>query len=66
MMAKYIVLGRLTDTGRHGSRDIPQFRAQARERAKALGITFEAYLTMGAYDVVWVLDALVADMPRQG
>jgi len=55
-MATYVVLGKFTDQGRQGQ-NIPQRRAQAREFAKALDVTFTAYLTMGAYDVVWVLNA---------
>ena len=55
-MATYVVLGRFTDQGRQGS-NIPQRRARAHELAKALGASFTAYVTMGAYDVVWVVDA---------
>jgi uncharacterized protein with GYD domain len=56
-MAKYIVLGKMTQQARQAAVDIPKFRAQGRERAKAVGATFESYLTLGKYDVVWVVDA---------
>ena len=56
-MATYIVLGTFTDQGRQGIKDTPERRNQGRERAKALGVTFTAYVTMGAYDVVWVVNA---------
>jgi len=56
-MATYIVLGTFTQKGVEGVKDVPQRRALSRERAKALGLTFEADLTLCAYDLVWVLDA---------
>ena len=57
-MASYVVLAKMTQQGIQGAKDIPQRRAAAKETAKALGITWrEGYLTMGAYDVVIILDA---------
>jgi len=56
-MAKYIVLGKLTQQGRQDAVNSPKHRAQGRERAKAVGVTFERYMTLGKYDVVWVVDA---------
>ena len=56
-MAKWIVLGRLTDQGRRNARDIPKFRAQGRDRAKGMGVTFESFLTMGRFDIIWIVDA---------
>jgi uncharacterized protein with GYD domain len=57
-MARYIVLAKMTQQGVQGAKEIPQRRAAGREAAKALGITIvDSYLTMGAYDVVIVLDA---------
>jgi uncharacterized protein with GYD domain len=56
-MAKYIVLGKFTASGRQGLQDAPQRRAQGTEVARTLGITFDGYLTLGPYDLVWVLDA---------
>ena len=55
-MATYIVLGNFTDQGRTAG-NIPQRRARAHELAKGLGVSFTAYVTMGRYDVVWVVDA---------
>ena len=57
-MARYIVLAKLTQQGVQKAKEIPQRRAAARETAQSMGITFrEGLLTMGAYDVVLVLDA---------
>ena len=56
-MATYIVLGKFTDQGRTGIKDTPERRRRGREAAKALGVTFTAYVTMGAYDIVWVAEA---------
>ena len=56
-MATYIVLGTFTEQGRTGVKDIPERRRRGREAAKSLGVTFTAYLTMGAYDVVWLVEA---------
>lgn len=56
-MATYIVLGRFTEQGRTGIKDTPERRNRGRERAKELGVTFTAYVTMGAFDVVWLVEA---------
>ena len=56
-MATYIVLGNFTDQGRTGIKDTPERRNRGRERAKEFGVTFTAYVTMGAYDVIWVVEA---------
>ena len=56
-MATYIVLGTFTEQGRTGVKDIPERRRRGREAAKSLGVTFTAYLTMGAYDVIWLVEA---------
>ncbi|MDQ6794286.1 MAG: GYD domain-containing protein, partial [Chloroflexota bacterium] len=56
-MATYIVLGTFTDQGRTTIKDTPERRDRGRERAKELGVTFTAYVTMGAYDVIWVVEA---------
>ena len=56
-MAMYIVLGKLTPQGGQSPQDIPERRRANRQRAEALGITFESYLTMGAVDVLWVASA---------
>lgn len=56
-MPKWVVLGKLTEQGRRNMRDIPTFRAQGRERATAMGVSFESFLVMGRYDVIWIVDA---------
>jgi uncharacterized protein with GYD domain len=57
-MATYIVLARMTQQGVQTAKEIPKRRAAAKEAAQALGLTLrEAYLTMGKYDVVLILDA---------
>jgi len=56
-MASYIVLGTFTEQGRTGAKDLPERRRRGREAAKSLGVTFTAYVTMGAYDVVWIVEA---------
>lgn len=57
-MPTYIVLAHMTQQGVQHAKEIPQRRAAAEETAKELGMTLrEAYLTMGAYDVVFVIDA---------
>lgn len=56
-MATYIVLGTFTEQGRTGAKDLPERRRRGREAAKSLGVTFTAYVTMGAYDVVWLVEA---------
>jgi uncharacterized protein with GYD domain len=57
-MATYIVLARMTQQGVQTAKEIPKRRAAAKEAAEALGLNLrEAYLTMGKYDVVLILDA---------
>jgi len=57
-MATYIVLARMTQQGVQNAKEIPKRRAAAKAAAEALGLNLrEAYLTMGKYDVVLVLDA---------
>ncbi len=54
----YVVLGKFTQQGAQKSKDIPQRRAAAMEAAKAVGITWrDAWLTMGQFDVVMILEA---------
>jgi uncharacterized protein with GYD domain len=48
----------MTQQGVQKAKDIPQRREAARQDAESLGITLrEAFLTMGSYDVVLLLDA---------
>src|SRR5262249_24016574 len=55
-MPTYIVLAHMTQQGVQHAKEIPQRRAAAEETAKELGMTVrDAYLTMGAYDVVLVV-----------
>ena len=57
-MPTYLVLAKMTQQGAQGMKDIPQRRQRTREAAEALGITLrEGWITMGRYDVVFVLDA---------
>jgi uncharacterized protein with GYD domain len=57
-MPTYIVLANMTQQGVQTVKEIPQRRAAAKEAAKALGITWrDSFLTMGQYDVVFILDA---------
>jgi uncharacterized protein with GYD domain len=57
-MATYIVLGKFTDQGIKSVKDIPNRREATRATAESFGITWrEGHLTMGQYDVVFVLDA---------
>jgi uncharacterized protein with GYD domain len=57
-MPTYVVLAKMTQQGIQRAKEIPQRRAAAKEAAKALGITWrDGWLTMGQYDVVFVLDA---------
>ncbi len=56
-MATYIVLGKFTKAGIDGITEAAKRRQQGRERAQQLGVTFQAYLTLGRFDVVWVADA---------
>ena len=57
-MATYIVLAKMTQQGIQTASEIPQRRAAVMKEAEALGITWHnSYLTMGRFDVVFVLDA---------
>ena len=57
-MPTYIVLARMTQQGVQTATDIPKRRAAAAAAAEELGMKLrEAYLTMGHYDVVLILDA---------
>jgi uncharacterized protein with GYD domain len=57
-MPTYIVLAKMTQQGAQSVKEIPQRRQRARDAAKELGITYrDGWLTMGEYDVVFVLDA---------
>ena len=57
-MPTYLVLAKMTQQGAQSVKEIPQRRQRARDAAKELGITYrDGWLTMGEYDVVFVLDA---------
>lgn len=57
-MATYIVLMNFTDQGIRTVKQSPERRKAATAAAEKLGIKVkEAYLTMGAYDVVILVDA---------
>jgi uncharacterized protein with GYD domain len=57
-MPTYIVLANMTQQGIQSIKESPQRRSAREEAAKQLGITLVGtYLTMGAYDVVMVVDA---------
>ena len=57
-MPTYIVLANMTPQGIQSIKESPQRRPAREEAAKRLGITLlGTYLTMGAYDVVMVVDA---------
>lgn len=57
-MATYIVLARMTQQGVQTAKDIPQRRAAAAKAAEDLGLTLrDAFLCMGKYDVVLIVDA---------
>jgi len=57
-MPNYIVLANLTQQGIQSIKESPQRRAAREEAATRLGITLRGtYLTMGAHDVVMVVDA---------
>ncbi len=56
-MAKYIALINWTEKGVKAVKDSPKRADKARALAKKLGGSFEQlYMTMGAYDLVAVLD----------
>ena len=57
-MAKFIMLGQLTDQGVRHAKESPKRKQVFRDLAKTLGATVEAvYWTMGQYDFVVVVDA---------
>jgi uncharacterized protein with GYD domain len=57
-MAKYISLVNWTDQGIKNVKDSPKRLDAARELAKKLGCEMrDIYLTMGAYDLVAILEA---------
>jgi uncharacterized protein with GYD domain len=57
-MATYIVLGKLTEQGIKNVKDMPNRRAARQKSAESFGITLkDGHLTMGQYDVVFMLDA---------
>jgi uncharacterized protein with GYD domain len=57
-MPTYVVLAKMTQQGAQAPKEIPQRRQRAKDASKELGITFrEGWLTMGEYDVVFVLDS---------
>jgi uncharacterized protein with GYD domain len=57
-MPTYVVLAKMTQQGVQGAKEIPKRRQAAKDAAKALGITWrDGFLTMGKYDVVFILDA---------
>ncbi|MGE0054633.1 MAG: GYD domain-containing protein [Hyphomicrobium sp.] len=56
-MAKYIALINWTDKGIHEVKDSAKRVDKARELAKSLGGSLERlYMTMGAYDLVGIID----------
>lgn len=57
-MPTYIVLARMTQQGVQTAKEIPRRRAAAAKTAEELGMTLrDAFLCMGKYDVVLILDA---------
>lgn len=57
-MASYVVLANLTDQAVRTIKEAPQRRQQAMELAQKMGVTITArYLTMGAYDFVFLAEA---------
>ena len=57
-MPTYIVLGNFTDQGIRGVKDTPKRASAVREAAKKFGASVKSlYWTLGAYDVVTVVDA---------
>jgi len=57
-MASYVVLAKWTQQGIQGASEGSKRRAAAREVAKSLGATIkQAYMTMGAYDLVIIVEA---------
>src|SRR5262245_41588728 len=61
-MATYIVLCNYTDQGIRSVKESPKRRAAARELGKQLGVDMKAaYLAMGTYDLVLILEAATDD-----
>ncbi len=57
-MAKYIMLMNWTDQGIKSVKDSPKRLDAAREAAKKAGVTLgDFYMTIGAYDMVCIVDA---------
>ena len=56
-MPTYIILGNFTEQGIWSVKDIPNRAQRSEELARKLGCSLTAYPTMGAYDVVFVLEA---------
>jgi uncharacterized protein with GYD domain len=57
-MATYVVLGNFTDQGIRNVKDSPKRRAAARELGKKFGVELKtAYLAMGTYDLVLIVEA---------
>lgn len=57
-MATYIVLGNFTDQGIRGVKDTTKRASAVRDAAKKFGASVkQVYWTLGAYDVVTVVDA---------
>ncbi len=56
-MPTYISLCNFTEQGIRTVKDIPDRAQRSEQLARDLGCTLTAYPTMGAYDVVFVLEA---------
>jgi len=56
-MPTYISLCNFTERGVQNIKDIPNRAQRTEQLARDLGCTLTAYPTMGAYDVVFVLEA---------
>ncbi len=57
-MPTYIVLGNFTDQGIRNVKDTPKRASAVREAAKKFGASVKSlYWTIGAYDVVTLIDA---------
>ncbi len=56
-MPKYIVLFNFTDQGIRNIREVSMKGRETRQRAGAMGVTGEFYLTQGPYDLVFVGEA---------
>ena len=57
-MATYVLLCNYTDQGIRAVKDSPKRRAAAKEMGKKLGVEMKAaYLALGTYDVVLIVEA---------